>query len=59
MQKALPEVKEEGNLNLDLSKYYLYTVPAGQTETLFGFVSVGVYDTIATAGKEKNVWELP
>ena len=39
---------------LDLSKYYLYTVPEGQTETLFGFVSVGVYDTIATAGKEKT-----
>ena len=30
-----------GSTNVDLSKYYLYTVPAGQTETLFGFVSVG------------------
>ena len=27
--------------SVDLSKYYLYTVPAGQTETLFAFVSVG------------------
>ena len=27
-----------------MSKYYLYTVPAGQTETLFGFVSVGCKD---------------
>ena len=30
-----------GSTTVDLSKYYLYTVPAGQTETLFGFVSVG------------------
>lgn len=30
-----------GSTNVDLTKYYLYTVPAGQTETLFGFVSVG------------------
>lgn len=30
-----------GAKSVDLSKYYLYTVPAGQTETLFGFVSVG------------------
>ena len=30
-----------GSTEVDLSKYYLYTVPAGQTETLFGFVSVG------------------
>lgn len=29
---------------VDLSKYYLYTVPAGQTETLFGFVSIGCLD---------------
>lgn len=33
-----------GNTEVDLSKYYLYTVPAGQTETLFGFVSVGCKD---------------
>ena len=32
---------------VDLSKYYLYTVPAGQTETLFGFVSVGCYQSSA------------
>ncbi|MDD7340908.1 MAG: hypothetical protein PUH63_02830, partial [Firmicutes bacterium] len=30
-----------GSTTVDLSKYYLYTVPAGQTRTLFGFVSVG------------------
>ena len=30
-----------GSTTVDLSKYYLYTVPAGQTETVFGFVSVG------------------
>ena len=34
-----------GGTDVDLSKYYLYTVPAGQTETLFGFVSVGVKGT--------------
>lgn len=33
-----------GNTSVDLSKYYLYTVPAGQTETIFGFVSVGFVD---------------
>ena len=27
--------------SVDFSKYYLYTVPAGQTDTLFAFVSVG------------------
>ena len=30
-----------GSKSVDLSKYYLYTVPAGQTETVFAFVSVG------------------
>lgn len=30
-----------GSNSIDLSKYYLYTVPASQTKTLFGFVSVG------------------
>lgn len=29
---------------IDLSKYYLYTVPTGQTETVFSFVSVGCLD---------------
>ncbi|MGN0465781.1 MAG: InlB B-repeat-containing protein [Lachnospiraceae bacterium] len=44
-----PESSSESNTNsggksMDLGKYYLYTVPAGQTETLFGFVSVGCKD---------------
>lgn len=43
-----------GDTELDLSKYYLYTVPAGQTETLFGFVSVGYVDSIAPAEKAKT-----
>ena len=33
-----------GSTSVDLSKYYLYTVPAGQTETVFAFVSVGCKD---------------
>ena len=43
-----------GSKTVDLSKYYLYTVPAGQTDTLFGFVSVGYVDSIATADKAKT-----
>ena len=43
-----------GNTGLDLNKYYFYTVPAGQTDTLFGFVSVGYVDSIATADKAKT-----
>ncbi len=43
-----------GNTGGDLSKYYFYTVPAGQTDTLFGFVSVGYVDSIATADKAKT-----
>ena len=39
---------------MDLSKYYFYTVPAGQTDTLFGFVSVGYVDSIAPADKAKT-----
>ena len=39
---------------VDLSKYYLYTVPSGQTETLFGFVSVGYYQSSTTADKAKT-----
>lgn len=35
------------NSSIDLTKYYLYTVPSGQTETLFGFVSVGCYNSTA------------
>ena len=42
-----------GNTGVDLSKYYFYTVPAGQTDTLFGFVSVGYVDSITTADKAK------
>lgn len=42
------------NSSLDLSKYYLYTVPAGQTETLFGFVSVGYVDSPTTPEKAKT-----
>lgn len=43
-----------GSTTVDLSKYYLYTVPAGQTETLFGFVSVGYVDSTTTADKAKT-----
>ena len=47
------EVESEST-NIDLSKYYLYTVPAGQTETLFGFVSVGVVGSTVSADKAKT-----
>ncbi len=43
-----------GSTTVDLSKYYLYTVPAGQTDTLFGFVSVGYTDSTTTADKAKT-----
>ena len=43
-----------GSTTVDLSKYYLYTVPAGQTETLFGFVSVGYENSPTTADKAKT-----
>ena len=43
-----------GSTEVDLSKYYLYTVPAGQTETLFGFVSVGFDQPATTADKAKT-----
>ena len=39
---------------VDLSKYYLYTVPSGQTGTLFGFVSVGYYQSSTTPDKAKT-----
>ena len=45
---------ESGSTTVDLSKYYLYTVPAGQTETLFGFVSVGYVDSTTTPDKAKT-----
>ena len=44
-----------GSTTVDLSKYYLYTVPAGQTETLFGFVSVGYVDSTTTPDKAKTL----
>ena len=43
-----------GNTGVDLSKYYFYTVPAGQTDTLFAFVSVGYVDSTAPADKAKT-----
>ena len=43
-----------GSTTVDLSKYYLYTVPAGQTDTLFGFVSVGYVDSPTSADKAKT-----
>ena len=43
-----------GSTSVDLSKYYLYTVPAGQTDTLFGFVSVGYENSPTTADKAKT-----
>ena len=43
-----------GSTTVDLSKYYLYTVPEGQTDTLFAFVSVGYVDSITTADKAKT-----
>lgn len=43
-----------GNTGVDLNKYYFYTVPAGQTDTLFGFVSVGYVDSIAPPDKAKT-----
>ena len=43
-----------GSTTVDLSKYYLYTVPAGQTDTLFGFVSVGYVNSSTTADKAKT-----
>ncbi|MGN0324015.1 MAG: hypothetical protein ACI4DZ_12965, partial [Oliverpabstia sp.] len=43
-----------GSTEVDLSKYYLYTVPAGQTETLFAFVSVGFDQPATSADKAKT-----
>ena len=45
---------DTGTTEIDLSKYYLYTVPAGQTETLFGFVSVGYVDSPVSGDKAKT-----
>ena len=43
-----------GSTTVDLSKYYLYTVPAEQTDTLFGFVSVGYVNSSTTEDKAKT-----
>lgn len=43
-----------GSTTVDLSKYYLYTVPAGQTDTVFGFVSVGYVDSPVSGDKAKT-----
>ena len=43
-----------GSTTVDLNNYYLYTVPAGQTDTVFGFVSVGYVDSSTTADKAKT-----
>lgn len=40
--------------DIDMNKYYLYTVPADQTETVFGFVSVGYLESTASADKAKT-----
>lgn len=39
---------------LDTDKYYLYSVPAKQTDTVFAFVSVGYVDSIAPENKAKT-----
>ena len=39
---------------IDLTKEYLYTVPAGQTDTLFACVSVGFYNPAASSDKAKT-----
>lgn len=51
---ASDTTSSSGNAGLDLNKYYLYTVPAGQTDTVFGFVSVGYVDSITTPDKAKT-----
>ena len=43
-----------GSTGIDTSKYYLYTVPSGQTETLFGFVSVGYKNSATSEDKAKT-----
>ena len=40
--------------DIDMNKYYLYTVPADQTETVFGFVSVGYLESTASEDKAKT-----
>ena len=45
---------ESGGTDVDMDKYYRYTVPSGQTGTLFGFVSVGYVDSTISADKAKT-----
>lgn len=52
--KSEESVSSGNDSSLDLSKYYLYTVPAGQTNTLFGFVSVGYVDSTISGDKAKT-----
>ena len=47
------ETENDSGLSDD-SKYYFYTVPSGQTETLFSFVSVGFVSPATTAEKAKT-----
>lgn len=46
-------VENESN-SFDKDEYYLYTVPAGQTNTIFSFVSVGYVDSTAPPEKAKT-----
>lgn len=43
-----------GSTVIDTNKYYFYTIPSGQTETLFGFVSVGFNEPATTEDKAKT-----
>ncbi|MCI5620688.1 MAG: InlB B-repeat-containing protein [Lachnospiraceae bacterium] len=45
---------ENSGTEVDLNKYYYYTVPSGQTETLFGFVSVGCRNSNGTVDTRKS-----
>ena len=45
---------ESGGTDVDMDKYYLYTVPSGQTGTLFGFVSVGGVNANGTHSTNKT-----
>ena len=53
-ERTAGSTDEPRSTNIDLSKYYLYTVPVGQPETLFGFVSVGYLNSPTTADKAKT-----
>lgn len=51
---AVSSTGGSGGTGVDLDKYYFYSVPANQTETLFCFVSVGYVDSTATPDKAKT-----